>query len=98
MTFTWTDLMTIDLAKLNEAATEWKTAAEELAKLHGTVRDGLVKKSEAARWEGANATVTREFVRSAAKEVDDLQREARSIYAVLADAHAELTRIQKRSP
>ncbi len=40
MTFTWTDLMTIDLAKLNEAATEWKTAAEELAKLHGTVRDG----------------------------------------------------------
>ncbi|MFF7498960.1 hypothetical protein ACFZBM_05890 [Streptomyces lavendulae] len=97
MTFTWTDLMTIDLAKLNEAATEWKTAAEELAKLHGTVRDGLVKKSEAARWEGANATVTREFVRSAAKEVDDLQREARSIHAVLADAHAELTRIQKRA-
>ncbi|MEJ8641587.1 hypothetical protein WKI68_09060 [Streptomyces sp. MS1.HAVA.3] len=97
MTLTWTDLITLDLGKLNEAATEWKTAAEELAKLHGTVRDGLVKKSEAARWEGVNATVTREFVRSAAKEVDDLQREAKSIHAVLTDAHAELTRIQKQA-
>ncbi|MER5412568.1 hypothetical protein [Streptomyces virginiae] len=97
MTFTWTDLITLDLAKVNEAATEWKTAAEELAKLHGTVRDGLVKKSESARWEGANATVTREFVRSAAKEVADLQREAKSIHAVLADAHEELTRIQKQA-
>ncbi|MEU2395166.1 hypothetical protein [Streptomyces sp. NPDC007369] len=97
MTFTWTDLITLDLAKLNEAATEWKKAAEELAKLHGTVRDGLIKKSEAARWEGVNASVTREFVRSAAKEVDDLQREAKSIHAVLADAHEELTRIQKQA-
>ncbi|MFC9297183.1 hypothetical protein ACFTWH_01615 [Streptomyces sp. NPDC057011] len=97
MTFTWTDLITLDLGKLNEAVTEWKTASEELAKLHGTVRDGLVKTSEAARWEGVNATVTREFVRSAAKEVDDLQREALSIHAVLADAHEELTRIQKQA-
>ncbi|WSW02558.1 hypothetical protein OG509_41015 (plasmid) [Streptomyces sp. NBC_01006] len=97
MTLTWTDLITLDLGKLNEAVTEWKTAAEELAKLHGTVRDGLVKKSEAARWEGVNATVTREFVRSAAKEVDDLQREAKSIHLVLADAHAELTQIQKQA-
>ncbi|MFD0270641.1 hypothetical protein ACFVGY_29365 [Streptomyces sp. NPDC127106] len=97
MTLTWTDLITLDLAKLDEAATEWKTAAEELAKLHGTVRDGLVKKSEAARWEGVNATVTREFVRSAAKEVDDLHREAKSIHAVLTDAHAELAQIQKRA-
>ncbi|CAL9540864.1 hypothetical protein SUDANB120_04243 [Streptomyces sp. enrichment culture] len=97
MTLTWTDLITLDLAKLNEAATEWKTAAEELAKLHGTVRDGLVKKSEAARWAGVNASVTREFVRSAAKEVDDLRREAKSIQAVLADAYEELTQIQKQA-
>ncbi|MFG2619472.1 hypothetical protein ACGFXC_17870 [Streptomyces sp. NPDC048507] len=97
MTLTWTDLITLDLAKLNESASEWKTAAEELAKLHGTVRDGLVKKSEAARWEGANATVTREFVRSAAKEVDGLRREAQGIHAVLADAHEELTGIQKQA-
>ncbi|MEV7582785.1 hypothetical protein [Streptomyces erythrochromogenes] len=97
MTFTWTDLITLDLARLNDAATEWKTAAEGLAELHTTVRDGLVKKSEAAQWEGANASVTREFVRSAAKEVDDLRREAKSIHAVLADAHEELTRIQKQA-
>ncbi|MFF7294988.1 hypothetical protein [Streptomyces sp. NPDC008265] len=97
MTLTWTDLITLDLAKLNEAAMEWKTAAEGLATLYGTVRDGLVKKSEAARWEGVNASVTREFVRSAAKEVDDLQREAKSIHAVLADAHEELARIQKQA-
>ncbi|MFD7558251.1 hypothetical protein ACFV9E_27370 [Streptomyces sp. NPDC059835] len=97
MTFTWTDLITLDLGRLNESVAEWKTAAEELAKLHGTVRDGLVKKSEAARWEGVNAAVTREFVRSAAKEVDDLRREAQSIQAVLADAHEELTRIQKQA-
>ncbi|MEY2229402.1 hypothetical protein [Streptomyces sp. BF23-19] len=97
MTFTWTDLITLDLGKLNEAVTEWKTAEEELGKLQGTVRDGLLKKSEAARWEGVNATVTREFVRSATKEVADLQSEAKSIHAVLADAHAELTRLQKRA-
>ncbi|WP_327286495.1 hypothetical protein [Streptomyces sp. NBC_01205] len=97
MTLTWTDLISLDLGKLNEAVAEWKTAAEELAKLHATVRDGLVKKSEAARWEGVNATVTREFVRSAAKEVDDLQREAKSIHLILADAHAELTQIQKQA-
>ncbi|MGW0365284.1 hypothetical protein [Streptomyces sp. NPDC002990] len=97
MTLTWTGLITLDLGKLHGSVTEWKTVEEELAKLQVAVRDGLLKKSEAARWEGANATVTREFVRSAAKEVADLQREAKSIHSVLADAHAELTQLQKRA-
>ncbi|MFJ9806832.1 hypothetical protein ACIRTB_01140 [Streptomyces sp. NPDC101158] len=89
--------MALDLTKLGTAATDWKTMAGDLAKLATDVRDGLAKKAEAARWQGVNATVTREFVGKTAKEFSDLQLEAESIANVLADAHAELTRYQKQA-
>ncbi|MDI9889432.1 hypothetical protein QMZ92_35290 [Streptomyces sp. HNM0645] len=95
--FSYSDLMALDLTKLGAAATDWKTMAGELAKLATDVRDGLVKKSNAARWQGANATVTREFVGKTAKEFSYLRREAESIASVLGDAHAELTRYQRQA-
>ncbi|MEH0548219.1 hypothetical protein QA802_35715 [Streptomyces sp. B21-105] len=95
--FAYSDLLALDLGRLGTAVTDWGTMAGRLADLQTDVRDGLLKKSEAARWQGVNATVTKNFVRSAAKEFADLQREAQSIHSVLADAHTELVQIQKRA-
>ena len=96
-TFTYSDLIALDLGKLNAAVTDWKTMVGELAKLKDDARDGLLKKSEQARWEGVDASVTREFVRKTVKEFDDLHMEAQSVHNVLADAHTELSHIQKRA-
>ncbi|GAA2424934.1 hypothetical protein [Streptomyces macrosporus] len=95
--FTYSDLIALDLGKLNAAVDDWKTMVGELAKLKDDARDGLLKKSEQARWEGVDATVTREFVRKTAKEFDDLHLEAQSIHNVLADAHSELSHLRKRA-
>jgi hypothetical protein len=95
-TFTYSDLVALDLGRLSEAVSDWKTVAGNLATLQTDARDGLLKKSEAARWQGVNATVSKDFVRKAAKEFGDLHLEAQSIHAVLADAHTELSQIQKR--
>ncbi|MGW1148572.1 hypothetical protein ACWD6I_26855 [Streptomyces sp. NPDC002454] len=95
--FSYSDLMSVNLAGLGTAAGDWRTMAGELAKLANEVRDGLTRKAEAARWQGVNATVTREFVGKTAKEFADLQKEAESVANVLADAHAELVRCQKKA-
>ncbi|GAB3949826.1 hypothetical protein [Streptomyces sparsus] len=95
--FTYSDLIALDLGRLGNAVTDWKTMAGNLATLQTDARDGLLKKSEAARWKGVNASVTRDFVRKTAKEFGDLHKEAQSIHAVLADAHTELSQIQKRA-
>ena len=97
MAFTYTDLLDMDLGGLGTAVGDWRTMAGELAKLETNARDGLLRKSESARWKGVNADVTRDFVRSAAKEFSDLRAEATSIHAVLQDAHGELASIQKRA-
>lgn len=94
---TYSDLMALDLGKLGTAVSDWESMAGDLAKLATAARDGLTKKSDGADWKGVNADVTREFVRKTAKEVADLQAEAVSIAAVLADAHAELTNYQKQA-
>ncbi|MFJ3988443.1 hypothetical protein ACIPWY_07280 [Streptomyces sp. NPDC090032] len=93
----YSDLMGMDLGKLGTAASDWTTMAGELSKLMTDVRDGLVKKSDTAHWQGVNATVTKDFVRKTAKEFTDLHLEARSIAGVLTDAHAELTRYQQQA-
>lgn len=95
--FSYTDLMELDLGRLAAAVSDWKAAVTKLTELAGDSRDGLLKKSEGARWQGVNASVTRDFVRKTAKEFGDLSLQARSIHAVLGDAHSELTRIQKRA-
>ncbi|MEV5689337.1 hypothetical protein AB0L68_40230 [Streptomyces sp. NPDC052164] len=94
--FTYRDLVEMDLGKLGTAVGGWKTMADELGKLRTEVYDGLVQMSDAAKWEGVNATVTKDFVRGTAKEFLDLHAEAQSIHRVLEDAHAELTHIQKQ--
>ncbi|MFC0599371.1 hypothetical protein [Streptomyces palmae] len=92
--FTFSDLLDLNLGKLSTAADDWKTMVGNLEKLRTTVYGGLVRKSDAARWEGLNASVTKDFVRSTAKEFLDLHMEAQSIYNILEDAHKELTYVQ----
>ncbi|MFF4431835.1 hypothetical protein ACFYZ4_21990 [Streptomyces sp. NPDC001513] len=93
----YTQLMEADLAKLGAAVADWKKMAGDLQRLGGEARDGLKKKSDSARWEGVNAGVTRGFVDKTVKEFGDLDIEAKSICAVLDDAHAELKNLQQRA-
>ncbi|MFI6410996.1 MULTISPECIES: hypothetical protein [unclassified Streptomyces] len=93
----FTDLIEVDLRKLGEAADDWASAAAGLKELRTDAYSGLVRLSDGAAWAGLNATVTKDFVRKAAKEIADLAREAQSIAAVIRDAHAELLGIQARA-
>src|ERR1044072_4965993 len=95
-TFTYSDLIALNLGKLDTAVGDWKAMVSDLDTLRSDVYDVLVQKSDAARWKGVNAAVTKDFVRSTAKEFLDLHAEAKSIYSVLLDAHTELVDLQKR--
>ncbi|MFF7206346.1 hypothetical protein [Streptomyces sp. NPDC008141] len=93
---TLTDLVEVDLGKLGAAVADWKKAADSLKKLAGNADSGMYAKSERARWQGDNATVTRDFVRKTKKEFADAQAQARTTYQLLEDAHTELVGIQKK--
>ncbi|MEU3722995.1 hypothetical protein [Streptomyces sp. NPDC031705] len=90
-------LMQVDLAKLGAAVADWKRMAGDVQRLGGDARDGLKAKAAGARWEGVNAGVTRAFVDKTVKEFEDLHTEARSVFSVMDDAHAELKGLQQRA-
>ncbi|MFE3267259.1 hypothetical protein [Streptomyces sp. NPDC059215] len=96
MALTFTDLVEVDLGRLSTAVTDWKNTVDGLKTQAENARKGMQAKSDAARWAGVNATVTREFVAKTAKEIADLHTEANSIYQVLDDAHTELAALQKQ--
>lgn len=96
MTFTHKELAEVDLGRLGHAVSDWKSTVDHLKSLARDAKDGMQAKSESARWAGANATVTREFVRKTAKEINDLYTEAQSIHQVLDDAHRELVTVQRQ--
>ncbi|MFE5852098.1 hypothetical protein ACFQ61_02570 [Streptomyces sp. NPDC056500] len=87
-TFGYSDLISLDLGKLETAVADWKTMVGALAKLKADAGEGMLKKSEAARWQGVNASVTREFVRSAVKKFADLHAQAQSVHTAEVDAAA----------
>ncbi|MFD4831593.1 hypothetical protein ACFWPV_17325 [Streptomyces uncialis] len=95
--FTYTDLIEVDLSKLGSAADDWKATVTGLDKLRTDAYSGMLMMADEARWAGVNATVTKDFIRGTAKEIADLHLEARSIAAVLEDAHGELTRVQRQA-
>ncbi|WP_393097542.1 hypothetical protein [Streptomyces sp. LN325] len=96
MALTFTDLVEVDLGRLATAVTDWKNTVDGLKTQAENARKGMQAKSDAARWAGVNATVTREFVGRTTKEIADLHTEANSIYQVLDDAHTELAALQKQ--
>ncbi|MFJ6370547.1 hypothetical protein ACIQK5_20525 [Streptomyces virginiae] len=93
----YNELMEVDLGKLGTAVADWKRVAEAMQRLGGEARDGMQAKAGKARWEGANAGVTRDFVGKTVKEFDDLHMEAKSIFSILDDAHNELKAIQQQA-
>lgn len=95
MPLTYTDLIEVDLDKLGAAVSDWKITVDHLKILAEDARSGLEAKSESARWAGANATVTRGFVKKTVKECADLHTEADSVYQILDDAHTELVSLQR---
>ncbi|MEU8654572.1 hypothetical protein [Streptomyces sp. NPDC048737] len=96
MALTYTDLIEVDLGRLGTAVSDWDSTVKGLKKLAESARTGMLAKSDAARWAGVNATVTRGFVAKTAKEVADLHTEAGSIHRVLDDAHTELVSLQRQ--
>ncbi|MFJ5269050.1 hypothetical protein [Streptomyces sp. NPDC088358] len=96
MALTFTDLVEVDLGRLDTAVTDWKNTVDGLKTQAENARKGMQAKSDTARWAGVNATVTREFVAKTTKEIADLHTEANSIYQVLDDAHTELAALQKQ--
>ncbi|MEU5612562.1 hypothetical protein AB0H03_28195 [Streptomyces sparsogenes] len=91
---TFDDLYHISLTSLGSAADDWKEMVGQLETLATDAADGMVKKSEAARWAGVNADVTRPFVRKTGKEFHDAHTEAKAIWAIIRDAHEELAALQ----
>ncbi|MFJ5221303.1 hypothetical protein [Streptomyces sp. NPDC088400] len=86
----------VDLGKLGAAVSSWETTVKNLKSLASDAEFGLLAKSEAARWAGINASVTRAFVKKTAKEFADAHAEAESIAKLLHDSHSELVDIQKK--
>ncbi|MFK4224221.1 DUF6571 family protein [Streptomyces sp. NPDC019890] len=89
------ELQDLNLTKLNTAVTQWKQMLDKLV----TLADGgdgginaadLERKANAADWKGDNATVTKEFTTTTARQFDDMVTEARSIHKILEEAHANL--------
>ncbi|MFD4995886.1 hypothetical protein [Streptomyces buecherae] len=92
---TYDDLYQVSLSSLGSAAEDWKDMVDQLAKLATDATDGMVRQSDAARWEGVNAGVTRPFIRTTAAEFRDAHAQAKSIWSMLRDAHQDLTAVQK---
>ncbi|MDK1475146.1 hypothetical protein QNO07_17280 [Streptomyces sp. 549] len=93
---TFSNLRQISFNDLGKAVTDWTDLVQRLDKLDGDARDGMLAKSERARWDGLNATVTRRFVKKTSKEFGDALAQARSIRNVLRDAHTDLVEVQKQ--
>lgn len=96
MALTYADLIEVDLGRLGSAVADWDSTVKGLKTAAEQARTGMLAKSDAARWAGVNATVTRGFVTETAKEIADLHTEAGSIHHVLDDAHTELVSLQKQ--
>ncbi|OIJ65649.1 DUF6571 family protein [Streptomyces mangrovisoli] len=96
MAFTFTDLIEVDLGKLAASVSDWKKTVDGLKATAENARKGMQATSDAARWAGVNATVTREFITKTTKEIADLHTEANSIFQVLDDGQTELASLQRQ--
>lgn len=89
------ELQDLHLGALNTAVTQW---GEMLGKLVDLADNGdggidaasLERKANAAEWKGANASVTKEFTTTTARQFDDMVTEARSIHQILQETHTDL--------
>ncbi|NGO72643.1 hypothetical protein [Streptomyces boncukensis] len=95
------DLRELSLKELDEAVEQWRKLSRQMKYATGDGAPGgaagpsgtsqtLLKKANAANWEGKNSEVTKDFVKKTAKEFEDAKQEAAGIYKVLQEAHEQL--------
>ncbi|MFJ8644864.1 hypothetical protein ACIRNI_01840 [Streptomyces sp. NPDC093546] len=92
---TYQELHDLNLSKLKTAVTQWEQMLKKLVALTdggdgGVNAADLERKANAADWKGDNATVTKEFTTTTARQFDDMVIEARSIHNILRDAETNL--------
>ncbi|MFE9386439.1 hypothetical protein ACFYMO_24960 [Streptomyces sp. NPDC007025] len=92
---TYSDLVAVNFSSFGTAVADWKQIQRELKTRATEAEDDMNAKARNARWAGLNADAVRPFVRKIAEEVEDLRREAASIWNLMDDAHRELADIQK---
>ncbi|MEU7314401.1 hypothetical protein [Streptomyces sp. NPDC007083] len=92
---TYSDLVAVNFSSFGTAVADWKQIQRELKTRATEAENDMNAKARNARWEGLNADAVRPFVRKIAEEVEDLRREAESIWNLMDDAHRELADIQK---
>ncbi|MEU7568461.1 hypothetical protein AB0A99_21130 [Streptomyces fradiae] len=94
------ELRDLRLGKLGTAVSHWEQMVRKLTALAqggdgGANAADFAAKAKAADWKGDNATVTKAFTTKTAQQFTDILTEARSIHAVLRDAHTALTGHQR---
>ncbi|PJE94172.1 hypothetical protein CUT44_28180 [Streptomyces carminius] len=94
MALKFEDVLHARLGRLNDAVGDWTATITKLENLSGEARNGMKAKSDAARWEGENATVTRAFVDKTVKEFQDALTQATSVRDILRDGHTTVKAAQ----
>ncbi|WP_411573955.1 hypothetical protein [Streptomyces fradiae] len=94
------ELRDLRLGKLGTAVSHWEQMVRKLTALAqggdgGANAADFAAKAKTADWKGDNATVTKAFTTKTAQQFTDILTEARSIHAVLRDAHTALTGHQR---
>ncbi|MFR9724729.1 hypothetical protein ACL02R_15400 [Streptomyces sp. MS19] len=94
MTLTFAQVWHASLGGLKAALDDWSAMAGRLEDLAQDARDTLLARSEQARWEGVNASVTRAFVAKSVRESGDAASAARGMGQLLDDGYATLKAAQ----
>ncbi|MFV2118731.1 hypothetical protein ACE14D_09885 [Streptomyces sp. Act-28] len=94
------ELQDLRLGRLGTAVSHWEQMVRKLTALAqggdgGVNAADFAAKAKAADWKGDNATVTKAFTTKTAAQFTDILTEARSIHAVLRDAHMALAGQQR---
>jgi hypothetical protein len=79
-----------DFGPLHDAVEDWTTMIQDLNDLKESADKGLKGAARKARWDGYNASVSKEFVFKTAGEFADAHTEATSVRNILRDTCAEL--------
>ena len=89
-------LRTAKFKKLDEAVTDWRQMRDKLDRLADDARRRLKGQAAKARWAGVNSDVTRPFIDKTAGEIEDAYTQASTVYNILNDTCAELTRYREQ--
>ncbi|MFD5116684.1 hypothetical protein ACFWNG_30955 [Streptomyces sp. NPDC058391] len=89
------ELQDLSLGRLQTAVTQWEQMVRKLTTLAeggdgGINAADLERKAKTADWRGDNATVTKAFTTTTARQFDDILTEARSVHTILQGAHTAL--------